>query len=233
MNPDIMLVLVSALVAMVNPSLLAATTVMMLLPNRKRLMTGYLLGAYTTSVVSGLVIVFSLHGSSVVKTSTHLLSPSGEIVIGAIALLVALVMATGHDSRVRGWRERRKKAHAGNGQTTDPWSTRMLARGSAVVTFAVGAAMSFPGVSYVNALDHIAALNPPTISILLLVAYFCVMQQILLEGALLASTFAPARTEDVIVRLKGWFVRHGRQVAMVGLFAVGALLAARGALTVS
>jgi Sap, sulfolipid-1-addressing protein len=233
MNPDIMLVLVSALVAMVNPSLLAATTVMMLLPNRKRLMTGYLLGAYTTSVVSGLVIVFSLHGSSVVKTSTHLLSPSGEIVIGAIALLVALVMATEHDSRVRGWRERRKKAHAGNGQTTDPWSTRMLARGSAVVTFAVGAAMSFPGVSYVNALDHIAALNPPTISILLLVAYFCVMQQILLEGALLASTFAPARTEDVIVRLKGWFVRHGRQVAMVGLFAVGALLAARGALTVS
>jgi hypothetical protein len=109
----------------------------------------------------------------------------------------------------------------------------MLARGSAVVTFAVGAAMSFPGVSYVNALDHIAALNPPTISILLLVAYFCVMQQILLEGALLASTFAPARTEDVIVRMKGWFVRHGRQVAMVGLFAVGALLAARGALTVS
>lgn len=233
MNPDIMLVLVSALVAVVNPSLLAATTVMMLLPHRKRLMTGYLLGAYTTSVVSGLVIVYSLHGSSVVKTSTHLLNPSSEIAIGAIALLVALVMVTGHDSSVRGWRERRKKAHAGNGQTTDPWSTRMLARGSAVITLAVGAAMSFPGVSYVNALDHIAALNPPTISILLLVAYFCVMQQILLEGALLASTFAPARTEDVIVRMKGWFVRHGRQVATVGLFAVGALLAARGALTLS
>jgi hypothetical protein len=230
MNRDIVLVLVSALVATANPSLLAATTVMMLLPHRKRLMTGYLLGAYTTSVIAGLVIVFSLHGSSVVKTSTHLLSPSGEIAIGAIALTVALAMATGHDSRVRGWREHRKKAHA---STTEPWSTRMLARGSAVITFAVGAAMSFPGVSYVNALDHIAALNPPTISILLLVAYFCVMQQILLEGALLASTFAPARTEDVIVRMKGWFVRHGRQLAMVGLFAVGALLAARGAFTVS
>ncbi len=107
MNRDIVLVLVSALVAMVNPSLLAATTVMMLLPQRKRLMTGYLLGAYTTSLVAGLVIVFSLHGSSVAKTSTHLLSPSGDIAIGAIALSVALVMATGHDSRMRGWRERR------------------------------------------------------------------------------------------------------------------------------
>ena len=95
MNRDIVLVLVSALVATANPSLLAATTVMMLLPHRKRFMTGYLIGAYTTSVVAGLVIVFSLHGSSVVKTSTHLLSPTGEIAIGAIAITVALVMALG------------------------------------------------------------------------------------------------------------------------------------------
>lgn len=230
MNRDIVLVFVSALVATANPSLLAATTVMMLLPQRRRLMTGYLLGAYTTSVVAGLVIVFSLHRAGVVKTSTHLLSPSGQLAIGAIALTVAVVMATGHDSRVRGWREHRNKAHA---SATGPWSTRMLGRGSAAVTFAVGAAMSFPGVSYVSALDHIAALNPPTISVLLLVVYFCVMQQVVLEGALLASTFAPARTEAVIVRLKGWFARHGRQVATVGLFAVGVLLTARGALTVS
>ena len=134
---------------------------------------------------------------------------------------------------MRGWREHRRKAHASNAHGTEPRSTRMLARGSAAVTCAVGAAMSFPGVSYVNALDHIAALNPPTISIVLLVVYFCVMQQVVLEGALLASTFAPARAEDVIVRLKRWFARHGRQVATGGLFAVGALLAARGALTVS
>ncbi len=30
------------------------------------------------------------------------------------------------------------------------------------------------------------------------------------------------------MRLKGWFARHGRQVAMVALFAVGALLAIAG-----
>ena len=42
-----------ALVAMFNPTLLAAVTVMMLLPNPKRLMLGYLLGAYLTSITSG------------------------------------------------------------------------------------------------------------------------------------------------------------------------------------
>jgi hypothetical protein len=93
--------------------------------------------------------------------------------------------------------------------------------------------MSFPGLSYVNALDHIADLNPPTISILLLVLFFCLMQQILLEGALPTSRFAPHRTAGLILRLKGWFTRHGRHAAVVGLSALGALLAARGVLTVS
>lgn len=233
MNRDVVIVLVAALMATLNPSLLAATAVMLLLPHPKRLMLGYLLGAYTTSIASGLAIVFSLHGSGAVRTSTHLLSPTGDILVGVIALAAALMLASGRHTRVHRWRERRKTARAANRQAKDPWQSRMLSKGSAAVTFGVGAAMSFPGFSYVNALDHIADLNPPTISILLLVAYFCVMQQILLEGALLATTFAPDRTRDLIVRVKGWFALHGRQVAMVGLSALGVLLAARGVLTVS
>ena len=233
MNRDLGFVFFSALIAIFNPSLLAATTAMLLLPHPKRLMVGYLLGAYTTSVAAGLAIVFSLHGSSAVRTSTHLLSPGADIAVGMTGLLVAFVLATGRDGRLRSWRERRKKAHAVDGHAREPWQARVLGRGSAVLTFAVGAAMSFPGVSYVNALDHIADLNPPTISILLLVLFFCLMQQILLEGALLTSTFAPHRAAGLILRLKGWFTRHGRQVAVVGLSALGALLAARGVLTVS
>ena len=48
---------------MFNPTLLAAVTVMMLLPNPKKLMLGYLLGAYLTSITLGMLIVFSLHGT--------------------------------------------------------------------------------------------------------------------------------------------------------------------------
>ncbi len=233
MNRDVVIVLSSAVIATFNPTLLAAVTVMLLLPRPRRLMLGYLLGAYTSSIAAGLIIVFSLHGSSVVRTSTHVLSPGGEIAVGAIALTVAFMLATGRDARFRTWRARRKQAHTADKPAKEPWQTRMLAKGSAVVAFVVGAAMSFPGVSYVNALDRIAQLNPPTVSILLLVLYFCVMQQILLEAALLASTFAPDRTRGAIVDLKGWFARHGRQLAMVGLSAIGALLAARGWLTIS
>ena len=42
---------------------------MMLLPNPKRLMLGYLLGALMTSITLGLVIVFSVEGSDAVRTT--------------------------------------------------------------------------------------------------------------------------------------------------------------------
>lgn len=46
----------------VNPTLLAASTVTMLLPNPVRLMLGYLLGALLTSITLGLLIVSALDG---------------------------------------------------------------------------------------------------------------------------------------------------------------------------
>lgn len=52
-------VLLLAFSAALNPTLLAATTVMLLLPRPRNLMLGYLLGAMMTSVSLGMVIVFS------------------------------------------------------------------------------------------------------------------------------------------------------------------------------
>ena len=92
-------------------------------------MTGYLLGAYTSSIVAGLVIVFTLQGSSVVGTSTDLLSPGGELTIGLCALSFALVMATGHDTRIRGWRARRKQAHAAKKGGQSPVATPHAGQG--------------------------------------------------------------------------------------------------------
>jgi hypothetical protein len=50
MSNDLLDIFLLSLLAMANPSLLAAVTVMLLLPNPKRLMAGYLLGAYMTSL---------------------------------------------------------------------------------------------------------------------------------------------------------------------------------------
>ena len=68
-------VLLFAVAAMANPSLLAASTVLLLLPNPKKLMLGYLLGAMMTSITLGLVIVFALQDSGAVDTAMPRMAP--------------------------------------------------------------------------------------------------------------------------------------------------------------
>ena len=74
-----------SLVSMFNPTLLAAVAVMMLLSSPKRLMAGYLLGANTSSITLGLVIVFALPGSSTESTSKHTTGPLEDIAVGLLA----------------------------------------------------------------------------------------------------------------------------------------------------
>src|SRR5205085_9009305 len=97
-----------AFTAAVNPTLVAATTVMLLLPSPKRLMLGYLLGAYTTSITLGLLVVFTLHGSGAESTSKHTISPVEDIVIGLLLILIAWVLRTGRDQPYRAHRREKK-----------------------------------------------------------------------------------------------------------------------------
>lgn len=230
MNGDLSSVFLLSLFAMFNPTLLAAVTVMMLLPNPKKLMLGYLLGAYTTSITLGLLIVFSLNGSSSVATAKSTLSPGEDIVVGLLALLVAFVLGTGRDARLQEQRRRRKAAKESSGPK-ETWPERLLGRGSARITFVLGLVLAFPGVSYLAALDRIAKLDPGTAPTVLLVVGFCLMQQMLLELPLLGYTIAPEWTQDAVTRFRAWLGRSGRRAAIVGAAAIGLLLIVRGLVT--
>jgi Sap, sulfolipid-1-addressing protein len=224
-----------SLLAMFNPSLLAAVTVMLLLPNPKPLMAGYLLGAYTTSITLGLLIVFSLHSSSTESTSKHTVGPVEDLVVGVLLAALAFVLATGRD---RSFQERRRekkdaklRAREEAGKPTESLPLRMLGKGDPKVTFVVGAVLSFPGVSYLDALDHMHKLNPGTVPTVLLVVGFCLMQQMLLEVPLLGYVFAPAGTRDAVARFRDWMGRKGRTVAIIGAAALAAWLIIRGLIT--
>jgi hypothetical protein len=65
-----------SLTASLNPTLVAATTVMLLLDRPVALMLGHLFGAYLTSITLGLVIVFSLSNSSATNTTQNTVSPA-------------------------------------------------------------------------------------------------------------------------------------------------------------
>jgi Sap-like sulfolipid-1-addressing protein len=219
-----------SLLAMFTPTLLAAVTVMMLLPNPKKLMLGYLLGAYTTSITAGLLIVFSLHGPASESTA-HTLGPIEDIVVGLVALLVAYVLGSGRDARLQERRRRRKEAKAETGEKKESFPERMLGRGSARITFVVGVLLTFPGVSYLTALDRMAKLDAGVPETVLLVVVFCLIQQLLLEVPLLGYTFAPEKTQDRVVRFRAWLGRNGRKAGVILAATIGALLVLRGVIT--
>jgi Sap, sulfolipid-1-addressing protein len=234
-NSNLVDVFLLSLLAMLNPTLLAAVTVMLLLPNPKRLMLGYLLGAYTTSITLGLLIVFSLNGSSTESTSKHTISPVEDIVVGLLLLVIAWVLHTGRDQpfqeRRRQKKETKMAAKREAGKPTESLPLRLLGKGDPRVTFVVGAMLSYPGVSYLDALDHIHKLNPGTVATVLLVLFFCFMQQIFIELPLLGYVFAPDSTRDSVARFKAWMGRSGRPAAIIGAAVIGLVLVARGVIT--
>jgi hypothetical protein len=218
---DLASIFVLSLTAMLNPTLLAAVTLMMLLPETKRLMLGYLLGAYLTSVSVGLLIVFELHGTGAVDSARNSLTPVEDLVFGAILVVVGLVLRSG---RVEERRQRKKE------DEKESWSQRLLGRGSPQVAFAVGAALSLPGASYLVALNRMAHLDAGDAATVLLVVAFCLIQQLLLEMPLIGYAVSPERTEETVARFRGWMARKGRQTAAAGAIVIGLLLLLRGVL---
>ena len=153
-------VILLSLTASLNPTLVAATTVMLMLDKPVRLMSGYLVGAWLTSITLGLVIVFSFSNSSASTTTENSISPAVDIGLGAIALAVAFVLYSGRADRLR---ERRQERKADKPDKGPPRWQRELSKGSARTTFVVGALLTLPGASYLAGLHEIHKLTtrPP------------------------------------------------------------------------
>jgi len=207
-----------ALAAAFNPTLVAASTVMMLLANPKRLMLGYLLGALMTSITLGLVIISSLDNSGAVSTTKKTLSPGATALLGVIALIAAFVIGTGRREAAAARRRARK-----HDKEAPRWQ-RALGRGSPRVTFVVGALLTLPGASYLAGLNRIDKLNYSTPETVALVVGFNVIMLALLEIPLLGFAIAPGWTVATIDQAKVWMSRNGRQFAVTTLTVLGTLL---------
>jgi hypothetical protein len=213
-----------SLVAAANATLLAAVTVMLFLPSPKRLLLGYLAGALLVSLTIGFLIVFVVHDSSATSTARNTVSPSIDIALGLISLLVAYVLRGNHDQRLR---ERRKKKNDEEAKKPSKVE-QLLGRGSARVTFAVGVVLTLPGISYLAALHDLQQLGYGTAGKILVILGFNLMLLILLEIPLVGYFLAPERTVVEVQRFRAWLSRSGRRMAIVGAAAIGALLIARG-----
>ncbi len=218
-------VILLSLTASLNPTLVAATTVMLLLPHPSKLMFGYLAGAYLTSITLGLIIVFSLSDSSATNTTENTISPWVDIGLGAIFLAIAFVLYTGRAQRIR---ERRRAKKGEKPDKGPPRWQRELSKGSARTTFVVGAMLTLPGASYLAGLHDIHKLHESTTVTVLLVIGFNLVMMWMLEVPAVSFIIWPEATPRVIERTKAWVSRHSHVFAVRGCAAVGVLLVIKG-----
>jgi Sap, sulfolipid-1-addressing protein len=215
-----------SLTAAANPTLLTATTVMLLLDRPKRLMLGYWLGAMTTGVVLGVAIVLWL-SSSGVSTAQHQVAPGVDLALGAIFLLAAYLIRDGAVTRAR---ERRAEKRAGPKQP--PKWQQKLSGGTARTTFVIGLLLSFPGASYLASLTEIHKQGLSTVEDILTVFAVNLVMLFLLEVPLVAFAVAPDWTPGVIERFKDWMNRNGARALANVLAVLGAALVLRGVLEI-
>jgi hypothetical protein len=218
-------ILLFGLMSALNPTLLAAVTIMLLLPNPSRLMLGYLLGAYLTSISLGLLIVFELHGDASVTSTKRTLSPIADLVLGGLLVTAGLVLK---DRRMRERSERRKAEKAAKEKESIP--ERLLGRGDPRITFFVGVILTFPGASYLAALAKTAKLEAADPWIVLIVIGLCLLQQLLLELPIIAYALRPEWAKGAIASFREWLARNGRRAASNVAIGLGGLMLLRGAI---
>jgi hypothetical protein len=209
-----------ALLAALNPTLLGATTIMLVLTNPARLMLGYLLGAVTTSVTLGLLIVFSLEDVSTVSTTQHTISPGVDIALGLVAILAARLLARRA--------ERRSSPPVPSKPKSPPRWQAYLSHSSSRGAFLIGALLTLPGASYLAGLRQIDRGGYSTPVTVLAILGFNVVMLSLLELPLLGFLIAPDWTQRKVAAARALISRRGRQLGIAGLHLIGAALVLKG-----
>jgi hypothetical protein len=201
-----MQVLLLALDAALYPTLLAAVVILLSQPRRLPLLATYVCGGLTISIAAGLAVIFVLEGSGALDNSRSGLSWTAD--------------------RRRAARRGRPADRAA--VEKEPWSQRLLARGSVPIVFIAALALNLPGAAYLIALKDIAAANHSTAVDIVLVVAFNLIMFLLAEIPLLGLIFAPDTTNRRVERVNGWFSANGRRIAVVLCTALGVYLIARG-----
>jgi Sap, sulfolipid-1-addressing protein len=217
-------VLILAIASAVSPAILAVVIVVLHRPRPQRLLAAYLFGGMLTSILVGIAIVTSLNGLDVLSGPSPAADPIVNFTVGLLALIVAYVLATDRDARL----EERRREHRAARPARDPWSERVLNRGTAPIAFAVGVALNLPGAFYLVALKDIAQGQEGTGRQLLAIVVFNLIMFILAELPLLGYSFAPEETQARVERLNAWMARHARQIVIVVATTIGLYLVARG-----
>ncbi len=206
--------LVMAVAISLEPFRIGMSALMLNRPRPHLQLAAFLCGGFLMGLSVGSVVLFGLE--SRITQSSHFTLPRVQIVIGVLALVAAVIVAT----------------TTGRPRTPPVWLARLLGGQSLWGAGAAGLAIALPSVDYLAVLAVIAAADAAPVTRLSALLVFHLVAFALVEIPLFAYLIAPDRTRAAMTRLNQWVrTRRRREVAAL-LGAVGAALLTAGLLGV-
>jgi Sap, sulfolipid-1-addressing protein len=223
-------IILLALAAAVYPQLLAVVVITLTRPNPQPLLWACYLASLLVSVGSSVLIfaVFQSRGS-VAGTSSHRLGPTAYLLVGATAVLVAVLMATrrgralfDRDGSAGHRGERRPRPGSAAAARTRARAERALSEGSVLVACLVGALLAIPGPFDLVALGHLARDGSGLVPAAGAMVVFALIKFLLIEVPIAGYTIDGDRTAVTVSRFSRWMQTNKLKglAAIVGLFGI-------------
>jgi hypothetical protein len=206
-------ILVMAVAVSLEPFRIGMTVLMLNRPRPMLQLVVFLCGGYAMGMTVGLVVLFVFRRR--LLGSAYFTLPKVQMLIGALALLVAAALAVG----------------AGRGAGPAKLSTRMqglLGRRSLWVSGLAGMVIALPSVDYLAALAIILASGAAAMTQVGALLMFNIVAFALVQIPLVAYLLAPDKTRASMAALNDW-IRSRRRAEVATLLAgVGCVLLAVG-----
>ena len=199
-------VLVIAFGVSVEPFRIGMTVLMLNRPRPVLQLLAFLSGGFAMGMTVGLVVLFVFRRR--LPGSTHLTLPKVQIVIGFLALVVAVAVAVDVPGRL-GSRPASLARPA----------RRLLSGHSLSVAGIAGLGIALPSVDYLAALAVILASGGAAMTQVAVLLMFNVVAFALVEIPLLAHLLSPKTTATSVTALHNW-IRSRRRLEVAALLAV-------------
>ena len=203
-----------AFASALNPKLLALD--LLLIENRRprAMFLCVLLGGMTVALTIGLLDVLTIHADAI--TAQGKASAGVDLALGLLLLAVGGLLATG-----RLHSRQRAPVPAGTGppekpEKKDGWAQRVLAEPRLGLAMLVGALIGLPGASYIAALHNLVAGKYSTVTQVVAVVVFVVIDFLLIIIPFAFLELRPEATKALLKRSQGWLLGHALQL-MVGI----------------
>jgi hypothetical protein len=199
-----------AIAVSMEPFRIGMTALMLNRPKPALQLLAFLSGGFAMGATVGLVVIFAFRPG--LLGSAHFTLPKVQIAIGALAVLIAAVVAAGFMSA-----------------PSLPARARGLARGPSLwVAGVAGLGIALPSIDYLAVLAVIVASGAAPSTQVGALLVFNVVAFALVELPLVAYLLAPDRTRASMAALNDWIRSRRRRGVAAVLAAVGCVLLVAG-----